>query len=327
MQRILIIRFSSIGDIVLTSPVVRLLRKKFPEADIRFVTKRQFADLVEHNPHLNGVFFLGDSLNKLADELKKFQPDLVVDLHHNLRTRILRTLIGGKWKSFQKLNVEKWLKVNLKVDRLPNVHIVERYLESVKEFGVENDNQGLDYFFPSDFQSPQIPETLKDGFVAVVVGAKYKTKQLPEHKLVEICDGISKPVLLIGGPEDKALGECVSSASNGITVNGCGQFSLLQSAWMIKQSALVITHDTGMMHIAAAFKKKIISIWGNTIPEFGMYPYLPEGGDSFITEVDGLNCRPCSKIGYERCPKGHFKCMEEQNIQQVVDKAKAFLET
>lgn len=327
MQRILIIRFSSIGDIVLTSPVVRLLRKKFPEADIRFVTKRQFADLVEHNPHLNGAFFLGDSLNKLADELKRFQPDLVVDLHHNLRTRILRTLIGGKWQSFQKLNVEKWLKVNLKVDRLPDVHIVERYLESVKEFGVENDNQGLDFFFPSDFQSPQIPETLKHGFVAVVVGAKYKTKQLPEHKLTEICNGISKPVLLIGGPEDKALGKSVSNATNGMIVNGCGQYSLLESAWMIKQSKLVVTHDTGMMHIAAAFKKQIISVWGNTIPEFGMYPYLPDGVSGFLSQVDGLSCRPCSKIGFEQCPKGHFKCMENQDISAIIEEANTILKS
>ena len=303
---------------MLTSPVIRALRKNFPEADIRFVTKRQFADLAEHNPNISGIHYLDDSLNSLASELKPFQPDLVIDLHHNLRTRILKSLVGGKWMSFRKLNVEKWLQVNLKVDRLPNVHIVERYLDTVKEFGIENDGEGLDFFFPSDFQEPEVPTELKEGFVAVVVGAKFKTKQLPERKFIEICDGISKPILLIGGPEDQELGKAIAEKSNGIVVNGCGQFSVLESAWLIKQSDLVVTHDTGMMHIAAAFKKRIISIWGNTIPEFGMYPYLPQEGSSFVSQVQGLSCRPCSKIGYKKCPKGHFRCMEEQDVGLIV---------
>lgn len=305
---------------MLTSPVVRALGKRFPEADIRFVTKPQFAELVEYNPHLNGAFYLNDSLNDLAIELKEFRPDLVVDLHHNLRTRILRTLVGGEWRSFHKLNVEKWLKVNLNVDRLPNTHIVDRYLETVKGFGVVNDGQGLDFYFPNDFQTPEISAELNTGFVAVVVGAKFKTKQLPEHKLVELCNIISKPILLIGGPEDQALGESISAKSEGVVINGCGKFSLLESAWMIKQSELVITHDTGMMHIAAAFKKKVVSVWGNTIPAFGMYPYLPDKS-SFISQVEGLSCRPCSKIGFDKCPKGHFQCMENQDIRSIVDQA------
>lgn len=324
VQRILIIRFSSIGDIVLTSPVMRLLRKKFPEADIRFVTKSQYAELVESNPNLNGVFLLREKLGDLSKELKAFNPDLVVDLHHNLRTRILKTLIGGKWLAFEKLNVEKWLKVNLKVDRLPDVHIVDRYLDTVKSVGIENDGRGLDFFFPKEFIEPKILQALSTGFVAVVVGAKFKTKQLPAHKLIALCAGIEKPILLIGGKEDDALGRSIADSVKH-AVNGCGKYSLLESAWFVKQAELVITHDTGMMHIAAAFKKKIISIWGNTIPEFGMYPYLPSGGNSFISEVDGLSCRPCSKIGYDKCPKGHFKCMEEQNIQLITKRANEFL--
>ena len=324
VQRILIIRFSSIGDIVLTSPVVRVLRKKFPEADIRFVTKTQYSELVELNPNLNGVFLLREKLSDLSKELKAFNPDLVVDLHHNLRTRILKMLVGEKWLAFEKLNVEKWLKVNLKVDRLPDVHIVDRYIETVNSVGIENDGEGLDFFFPESFSEPEIPLKVKEGFVAVVVGAKFKTKQLPVHKLIALCAGIEKPILLIGGKEDEALGQSIADSVNH-ALNGCGKYSLLESAWLIEQAAVVITHDTGMMHIAAAFKKKIISIWGNTIPEFGMYPYLPEGGESFISEVDGLSCRPCSKIGYDKCPKGHFKCMEEQNIQLITKRANEFL--
>lgn len=318
MKRILIIRFSSIGDIILTTPVVRVLRAKYPEADIRFVTKPQFAELVDSNPHLNGVFKLEAGIKDLANELKVFNPDLVVDLHHNLRTRILKTIVGGKWLSFNKLNVEKWLTVNLKLNRLPDIHIVERYLETVKLLGVEADGKGLDFFFPKGFKSPETPVGFENGFVAVVVGAKFKTKQLPENKLVELCDGLKKPVMLIGGPEDKELADAICSNSNGQLHNGCGVYSIAQSAWMLKQADVVITHDTGMMHIAAAFNKKIVSIWGNTIPEFGMSPYLTD--ESYLSEVSDLNCRPCSKIGYAKCPKGHFKCMEEQDIAKIIMK-------
>lgn len=325
MQRILIIRFSSIGDIVLCSPVVRVLRAKFPLADIRFVTKPQYAELVEPNPHLNRVHYLNNGLMALASELRAFNPDLVVDLHHNLRTRILRTLVGGKWLAFRKLNVEKWLKVNLKVDRLPAVHVVDRYLDTLKPLGITGDGKGLDFFFPTDFEKRtdflplgEMPQAEGFGYVAVVIAAKFKTKQLPEHKLVELCNGLKRPIVLIGGPEDIALAEAIQSQTTTPIYNVCGTLSLAGSAWLVKEAEAVITHDTGMMHIAAAFNKRIISIWGNTIPAFGMCPYLPDGGNSFISEVNGLNCRPCSKIGHSACPKRHFRCMNDQNIDTII---------
>ncbi|MCF8461932.1 MAG: glycosyltransferase family 9 protein [Flavobacteriales bacterium] len=323
MQRILIIRFSSIGDIVLTTPVVRVLRKKYPEADIRFVTKKQYVELVEPNPHINGVFLLGDSLNELATQLRAFNPDLIIDLHHNLRTRILRTLVGGKWLAFNKLNVEKWLKVNLKVDRLPAVHIVDRYLETLKPLGIEVDGKGLEFFFPADFAEPTISKGFANGFVALVIGAKFKTKQLPVGKLVELCNGLNRPIILIGGKEDAEVASEVMTQSTAQIHSACGTHSLAESAWLVKHAEVVFTHDTGMMHIAAAFNKKIISVWGNTIPEFGMYPYLAESKQSYISEVNGLDCRPCSKIGFDACPKGHFKCMNEQDIDKIINHVRA----
>lgn len=323
MQRILVIRFSSIGDIVLCSPVLRVLRKNFPKADIRFVTKAQYAELVEPNPNVNGVFLLKDGLKPLADELKAFRPELVIDLHHNLRTRILRTLIGGKWLSFQKLNVEKWLKVKLKVDLLPAVHIVDRYLDTLKPLGIGNDGKGLDFFFPKEFEAPELP--FQEPYIALVIGAKLATKQLPLPKLLELCKGLNRSIVLIGGKEDVTVAEELYKQSTAQIYNACGTHSLAESAWLVKHAAVVITHDTGMMHIAAAFNKKIISVWGNTIPEFGMYSYLPEGGRSYVSEVKGLSCRPCSKIGYAQCPKGHFKCMNEQDIGLLISKATDFL--
>lgn len=325
VKRILVIRFSSIGDIVLTTPVLRLLRKRFPEADIRYVTKKQYSSLVKPNKHINGVFELDSSLGDLVKELRAFDPDLVADLHHNLRTRILKTQIGGKWVAFNKLNVAKWLKVNLKVDRLPQQHIVDRYIEPLHQFGIEKDNEGLEFFFDDEFKSPDLSESLLNGFVAVVIGAKYKTKQLPASKLIEICNGLNTPIFLIGGPEDEELGNEILAKSNATVINGCGKYSIQESAWFIKQADLVITHDTGMMHIAAAFQKKIISVWGNTIPQFGMYPYLIESSSQYQAEVNGLSCRPCSKIGFDKCPKGHFKCMQEQDVSSLLAEAQKLL--
>jgi len=325
MQRILVIRFSSIGDIVLTSPVVRSLRNKFPEADIRFVTKEAYAELVENSPHLNGTFLLSGGLNELSKKLKTFNPDLVVDLHHNLRTRILRTQVNGKWLAFNKLNVEKWLKVNLKVDKLPDEHIVDRYLATLKPLGIESDGKGLNFFFPPEFEVPQLPSEFENDFIALVIGAKFATKQLPADKLISICNQLKKPVVLIGGPEDTNLAKQIEETTFGKVWNACGNLSVLQSAWVVKNSAIVITHDTGMMHIAAAFNKNIVSVWGNTIPQFGMYPYMPRSPENYsIEEVEGLACRPCSKIGYAQCPKGHFKCMMEQDVEMIVEKANRF---
>jgi len=328
MQRILIIRFSSIGDIVLTSPVARVLQKKYPTADIRFVTKPAYRQLVESSPYIKGVFTLNGELSELAKELKAFNPDLVVDLHHNLRTRILRTQIGGKWLAFKKLNVEKWLKVNLKITRLPKQHIVERYVATLKPLGIEADEKGLDFFFPTDFTEPKIPSNFENGFVALVIGAKLATKQLPKHKLISICNNLQKPIILIGGKEDVQLARSIKNAGNAQIWNTCGKFNMLESAFLISKSSVVVTHDTGMMHIAAAFNRKIVSVWGNTIPEFGMYPFLPQAKENYaIAEVANLNCRPCSKIGFDICPKGHFKCMEEQDMERIAQQVLEFLKT
>jgi ADP-heptose:LPS heptosyltransferase len=185
----------------------------------------------------------------------------------------------------------------------------------VRKLKVVNDAKGLDYFIPSadEMKIGQLfPAAGETDFIAFVIGAKHVTKSLPEHKIIFICNKIVSPVILLGGLEDREKGERIASEAGGHVFNACGKLNINQSASVIKQASMVITHDTGLMHIAAAFKKEIISIWGNTIPEFGMYPYLPENpSKSHILEVKGLSCRPCSKLGYDICPEKHFKCMEE----------------
>lgn len=320
-MKILVLRFSSIGDIVLTTPVLRCLKKQLG-AELHFLTKNAYTGILSSNPNVDRVWGFDKNPGDLFPALKAERFDWVIDLHHNLRSLRVKLALGRPARSFDKLNLEKWLLVNLHVDRLPRVHIVHRYMDTVRLLGVEYDGQGLDFFIPADQEvdvSALVPGVLPGQYVAFVLGATHATKRLPLEKTIEICRLIRQPVLLLGGKMEAETGDLVAEKAGRQVHNLCGQLNLHQSASIIRQSARVLTHDTGLMHIAAAFRKEIVSVWGNTVPEFGMYPFYPEGveGNTSV-EVTGLPCRPCSKIGYARCPKGHFKCMKEIDNEEVI---------
>ncbi len=323
-MKILIIRLSSIGDIVLTSPVVRCLKKQIPDSEIHYLTKIQYREIIEANPFIDKKIYFDKNLNQMIDELKNENYDLIIDLHKNIRSHRIRWSLRKKTYSFPKINFQKWLMVNFKINRLPKIHIVDRYFKAVEKLGVKNDFAGLDFFISSknEIQISSLPEKFRSRFIVFVIGAKFNTKKLPQHKIIAICKLIQKPILLIGGQEDKGIGDFIAQQSGEHVLNTCGKYSISQSASLIRQAEKVITHDTGMMHIAAAFKKEIISVWGSTIPDFGMTPYY---GDVKIRsskfEISNLSCRPCSKLGFSKCPKGHFKCMEDIDIIQVAASA------
>lgn len=319
--KFLIIRFSSIGDIVLTTPVIRCLKQQIEGAEIHFATKKQFASVVANNPYVDKVHILDGKLDELIEKLKQEEFHYIIDLHHNLRSLFVKKKLDAISFSFNKINIRKWLMVTLKINYLPNKHIVDRYMDTCKLFDVTNDNKGLDFFIDPANEVPiqSLPQQFQSGYIALVIGAKHATKQMPDEKIAQLCSKLNKPVILLGGPDDKNKADnIIKAAGNATILNTCGNYNLQQSASLVKQAKVVISHDTGLMHIAAAFKKKIISIWGNTVPEFGMYPYLP-GNDSAIFEVK-LRCRPCTKIGFQKCPKGHFKCMNLLDLNAIASK-------
>ena len=313
-MKFLIIRFSSIGDIVLTTPVVRCLKKQVPGSEVHFLTKQAFGTIVENNPYIDKVHLLAHSWETVVHELKQENYDYIIDLHHNLRTLRLKKDLGIRSFPFNKLNIQKWIYTNLKWNLMPDLHIVDRYMKTVESFGVTNDGEGLEYFVPVKDEVTQrdIPASHQAGYIGLVIGAAHNTKKLPVDKLKELCTKIDHPIILLGGKEDNENAKQIASVDPIKIYNACGKFNLNESADLVRKSKLIITHDTGLMHIAAAFKKKIISVWGNTVPEFGMYPYY---GNVQIQnsqfEIHGLRCRPCSKIGYAKCPRGHFKCMNQ----------------
>jgi ADP-heptose:LPS heptosyltransferase len=283
----------------------------------------------------------------MIHELKLEEYDHIIDLHHNLRTLRVKEALGRPTSSFNKLNIQKYIYVNLKWNVMPDVHIVDRYLKTLEPWDVKNDGAGLDYFISEKekIKNSDIPASHHAGYIGIVIGAAHNTKKYPVHKLKDLCAKLDHPIILLGGKEDRKNGEEIADVDRVKIYNACGKFSINESADLVQRSKLIVSNDTGLMHIAAAFKKPIISLWGNTVPSFGMYPHYGEnyiggyprgtantGGTAIsggtgsperelpydILQVNKLRCRPCSKIGYDKCPKKHFKCMENIEVEEVL---------
>ena len=328
LKKILLIRFSSIGDIVLTTPVVRCLRHHYPDAQLHVLTKSSYRSIYASNPYVDKVFELSSNMKEVVKKLRGEHYDFVVDLHKNWRSWRVRMALHRPSSSFPKLDFQKFLYTKLKIGKLPPVHIVDRYFKAVEKLGVHNDGQGLDFFFNEgdEMHYEDLPEAFRDGFVAVVIGGQHTTKILPVDKVIEVCEALDYPVILVGGPEDAARGDRIKAKVGSYVGNTCGRLTLGQSASLLKLADAVLTNDTGMMHIAAALRKPIVSIWGNTVPEFGMYPYLPKGmKPAAVVENKSLRCRPCDKLGYAKCPKGHFNCMNSLDSKEIAEKIRAEL--
>lgn len=321
-MKILLIRFSSIGDIVLTSPVIRCIKQQIKNVDLHVLIKDKFASIAHNNPNVDKVFEFRGSLNDTIKELKAEKYDYVVDLQKNHRSKAVCRALKCEHGTFHKLDFKKLLLTLFKINVLPDVHIVDRYFEAVAKLGVKNDGAGLEFFISESnaLQEPDIPEEFKDGFYAVVIGGSFATKVIPTEKIIEVIKKLNQPVVLIGGNGDMERANTIVDAVGKNVGNPVGKLNIEQSASLLKMAKAVLTSDTGMMHIAAALHKPIVSVWGNTVPEFGMFQYYPDNlkMDINIVEVKDLKCRPCSKLGFKKCPKGHFKCMKDIDTEEVV---------
>lgn len=327
IKKVLIIRFSSIGDIVWTTPIIRCIKNQISGIELHFCTKIQYKSMVEANPYIDKLFYLEETLSSLIRELKKENYDFVIDLHRNIRTSMIKWRLGVPSKAYDKLRIKRLLYTNFQINLMPNCHVVDRYFEATSPLGIKNDEEGLDYYISEkdEVEDEWLPETHRNGYVAYVIGATGWTKILPFEKMVELCDKINKPIILVGGKEDVEAGDRLEEFFNAdseneeiseglkklgkktVIFNACGKFNLSQSAYLVKEAQVVFGHDTGLTHIGAAFKKTIFSIWGGTVPN-NFYPY---GTKFYLLENTKLNCRPCSKSGRDKCPKGHFKCMKD----------------
>jgi ADP-heptose:LPS heptosyltransferase len=326
-QKILLVRFSSIGDIVLTFPVAAAIKSLYPACQIDYVTKQHFKGLLEACPQIDQVFTLNDSLGNLRGQIDFSQYDAIFDLHNNLRTRLLLQFRFSKVYRFPKNNWQKWLLTTFKMKPKKRQHVVERYLDTLQSYsGVAVIGSEHCYQIPVKAQIgiQELLELEPQTYVAVAIGAQFATKRMPTDLLIELIDQIKAPVLLLGGKEDEqtALNIMTNCTKKEIR-SAVGATNIHESAWLVQNAVCLVTHDTGLMHIAANFELPLFVIWGNTTRDFGMYPYRLEQQGVQHFEVSNLACRPCSKIGSHECPKGHFACMRNQDVDQLAAKINA----
>ena len=320
-MKILIVRFSSIGDVILTTPVVRSLKEQLMNVEIHYLTKASFRTLLENNLHIDRIWTIESSIGEVIGDLKKEKFDVVIDLHRNIRTLSLKWKLGRRSYTFPKLNFKKWVFVRTGKNVMPDVHVVDRYFEAVRKLGVKNDGKTCELFL-HESEEINVKEQLgvqPGKFCCIAIGAQFATKRMPAELLIKIIEKIPFPVVLTGGITDQELAKLLKDhLKRPDIIDATGRFTLRESASIVKQSAVLLTNDTGLMHIATCFGVRIVSVWGNTVPELGMYPYYPGMKDLYsIHEVKDLSCRPCSKIGHQVCPKGHFRCMYLQDTQAI----------
>src|SRR5260221_7639002 len=306
-MKILVIRFSSMGDIIYTTPVVRCLKKQLPQAEIHFLTKPAFQYIYENNPYVDKLLFLKPTLFETIKTIKAEHYDYIIDLHNNLRTTLIKLNTRIKSSTYKKQPILKWLSLKFNIKLIKPTHLVERYMEAVSFLGVKNDEQAIDYYIKTDHQLNQLlPASHQNNYVVFIIGATHFTKRMPNEKIISICHQINHPVVLLGGNDVKANGQEIAAKVDNV-YNACGITTLDESVFLVSKAVSVIGFDTGLTHIAEAFDKPIVSIWGGTAPELlGVAPYKVK--EALVAEVD-LPCRPCSKFGLEKCPLGHFKCM------------------
>jgi ADP-heptose:LPS heptosyltransferase len=316
-MKILVIRFSSMGDIIYTTPVVRCLKKQLPGAEVHFLTKPAFKYIYDNNPYVDKLLLLKQTLAETISEIKAEHYDYIIDLHNNLRTALIKLNVRVKSSTYKKQQIRKWLSLKFHLKLVPPVHLVERYMKTVTFLGVKNDEQPIDYYLKANHQlSKLLPSSHQPGYVVFIIGATHFTKRMPNEKIISICRAINSPVVLLGGNDVKANGQEIEAKTSNV-YNACGITTLDESVFLVSGAINVIGFDTGLTHIAEAFDKPIASIWGGTVPELlGVQPYKVK--DVLVAGIE-LPCRPCSKFGLEKCPLGHFKCMNDMPVDIIID--------
>lgn len=318
-MKLLVVRFSSIGDIVLTTPVVRAISEQLKDVEIHYLTKKKFKTLLDGNEYITKIYTIESSIDEILPALKNENYTAIIDLHNNVRTLALKKKLGVKAHVFPKLNLKKWLLVKMNINKMPDLHVVDRYFKAVEPLGVKNNGAQCTLALLDETVDVKSELGVETGnYLTFAIGAQFETKRMPYELLKNIVSGIDERIVLIGGETDIVLASKLMELNQGL-VNAVGKYTIKQSASIVAQSKKLLTNDTGMMHIATCFNVPIVSVWGNTVPELGMYPYYPNKPELYsIHQVDGLSCRPCSKIGFKECPKGHFRCMMDQNIEEII---------
>lgn len=342
IQKILIIRLSSLGDILLTTPLLRVLRNRFPRAQIDYVVRKEYSEILRTNPAVTNLYLLDLSLGikallDMREVVHNGNYDLILDLHNSIRSKVLRFGFQGSTRTINKRVIRRWVFVKFKWNLYREViPVPDRYMETAKEFGITNDGKGLELFIPEEVKArvtSVLPDFLRDD--TLIIGlcplARHKTKQWLKERFVETARRLHSrygiKVMVFGSSAEqevcKTIVDDINNQCGTIAFNCAGLFSVLETAAAIDKCTLVISNDSGLMHVAAAQKRKLVAIFGPTVREFGFFPY---GTPAIVVERKGLHCRPCTHIGRAHCPKRHFRCMTDITVEEVVEACESLLE-
>lgn len=344
-NNILIIRFSSLGDIILASPLIRVVRAACPSARIDFLVKSQYAELLKFNPCLSSIIELktnsDEELRSLKRSIQATRYDLILDIHNSLRSRKLRLFSRTRHvRVVNKRVIKRFALVHLKRNYYKNlVSVADRYLETVRKFGIKDDGKGLEVFVPDETASAVKTMMSKhkleryETVIGLAPAARHFTKRWPQERFVECgvqaTKGQRRKILIFGNREERDycgdIAQMINAAAgSSVAESLAGSLSLLETAAALDFCTVVVSNDTGIMHLAAARKRKVVAIFGSTVRELGFFPY---GTQSIVVENKGLHCRPCSHIGLDRCPEGHFRCMIDINAEEVISATENVLQS
>lgn len=314
MLRVLCVRFSSIGDVLLTTPLVRALHRRHPDAELYFVTKRAMAPLVIENPHLTQVVALepGERMTDLARRIRAIGPTHGLDLHGSLRSAALRLLVPCFWSGYSKRKLARTALIAAKINIYgKHVPVPERYFEAARGLDVQPDG-GPPEFFLAPAARERVARWLAERgldqkpFAALAPGAAHATKRWPLRHWRDLTERLSQlgyGLVALGGAADREL-----AAELGSTVaNAAGEFTLQETGACLARAAVLVSGDSGVMHLATGVGTRVVALFGPTVEPFGFFPYRSR---SIVLERD-LSCRPCSAMGTERCPLGHHRCLED----------------
>lgn len=312
IEKILIIRLSSLGDVILTTPVIRSLKKAYPNLKIDFVVKKEYSAVVENSPYLDNVF----TYQSFGKDINSY--GAVLDLQNNRRSNKLRKNFSGITFSYRKPSAEKFLLVNFKINLLRDkIPVPVRYAQSIP--GLKLDEEGSEIYLPPELNTPV--EQNKNR-IALCPGSRHFTKMWVKEyyvKIAELLIEMGFEVVLIGGSSDKII--CMEIAEITGAKNLATDDDLYNTVINLKKCSMALCNDSGMMHTAAAAKIPVAAIFGSTVEEFGFFPYK---AINLVLENKSLSCRPCSHIGRNNCPKNHFKCMKEIKPEYVLEQILKF---
>jgi heptosyltransferase II len=314
---VLAVRFSSIGDVLLTTPLLRAIRHRHPDSLLSVVTKAAYAPLLSHNPYLNRVIAWEPErgLTSLAAELRADHYTHLLDLHESARSRALRALVPGHWSGYPKHRIARTLLIHTKHNWYRDSRpVAERYFTAARGLDVRADGEPPDFFLGEEARTAV--EVWLDSsrlgrdrvMIAVAPGAAHQTKRWPASHWQTLIDRLvcqNYDVVVVGGSPDQAMAETLSSHRSARVASAAGRFGLQGTGALLQRSAALVSGDTGVMHMATAVKTPVVALFGPTVREFGFFPYTPAAQ---VVQLD-LSCRPCSSKGSAQCPLGHHRCL------------------